>query len=349
MKKNIDLLIINNCPSFYKINLYNEISKQKNIFVIFIGFTDQVVNDINFESNILFPYTIINKIQIEKRNKLKSFFKILKITSNYNYNKIIYGGFAYIELAIMLYLTKKNKNCIQIESSIFESTTVGLKGFIKKTLLRRITIALPSGNLQLALLNELGYKQKYLFTKGVGIFHKNINKKRDKPFNSEKMKYLYVGRLIPIKNVEFLINVFNENGKDLTIVGMGVQESYLKCIAKSNIQFLGFVENIEINKVYLNHDVFILPSLIEPWGLVVEEAINFGLPVIVSKNVGCQNEMVIEKQTGIVFNTTDKKSLLKVISDIEKNYTKYKENVDLFDFEERDKKQIDAYIKILDL
>ena len=43
MKKNVDILIINNCPSFYKINLYNELSKHCSIHVIFIGLTDQVV------------------------------------------------------------------------------------------------------------------------------------------------------------------------------------------------------------------------------------------------------------------------------------------------------------------
>ena len=49
-----DLTILNNCPSFYKINLYYEINIQKKIFVIFLGFSEHVVIDDGFTKNVNF-------------------------------------------------------------------------------------------------------------------------------------------------------------------------------------------------------------------------------------------------------------------------------------------------------
>ena len=68
----IELLIINNVPSFYKINLYNELSKKINIHVVFLALTDQVVNSSQFRNEINFSFEIISDIQIEKRNKILS-------------------------------------------------------------------------------------------------------------------------------------------------------------------------------------------------------------------------------------------------------------------------------------
>ena len=43
--------------------------------------------------------------------------------------------------------------------------------------------------------------------------------------------------------------------------------------------------------MYAEYDILILPSLSEPWGLVVEEALYYGMPVIISDRVGCRSEV----------------------------------------------------------
>ena len=68
----IDLLIINNVPSFYKINLYNELSKKIQIHVVFLALTDQVVNSIQFRNEINFSFEIISDIQKKKIAEIKS-------------------------------------------------------------------------------------------------------------------------------------------------------------------------------------------------------------------------------------------------------------------------------------
>lgn len=161
------------------------------------------------------------------------------------------------------------------------------------------------------------------------------------------LRYIYVGRLIDVKNVRLLIEEFNRNNKPLSIVGTGELENELRACAKGNITFMGFIANEKLGKVYQAHDVFILPSKYEPWGLVVEEAIYWGIPVIVSDKVGSSIDIVKNLGTGCIFHSDDINSLHQSIERIEKNYTKYKIAVDNVNFEDRKHQQIEAYWNLL--
>lgn len=83
--------------------------------------------------------------------------------------------------------------------------------------------------------------------------------------------------------------------------------------------FLGFMNQGEIAKAYIVADVLVLPSNYgETWGLVVNEAMNFGLPAIVSNQCGCAEDLIIEGKTGYIFdcgNIEDLKfNLLKLLN-----------------------------------
>jgi glycosyltransferase involved in cell wall biosynthesis len=71
----------------------------------------------------------------------------------------------------------------------------------------------------------------------------------------------------------------------------------------------GFVNQSQLGSYFAAADVFVLPSEFETWGLVVNEAMYFGLPVIVSDRVGCRHDLVIPGKTGEVFHHGDVKSL----------------------------------------
>ena len=349
MKTDIDILIINNVPSFYKINLYNELSKVCKLHVVFIALTNQVVNNASLYEDIQFSYEVLSYIQIEKRSRFVSSLKLLSIIKKYNCAKIIYGGYNDIEQILGFFTTKKSKNCIQFESSILESKVVGFTGFIKRVFFNRFSVALTSGFLQSQVFKSLDFTGVILETKGVGIFNKSNPRNKPKIINPNgEFRYLYVGRLIAIKNLEFLIRIFNRNEKQLTIVGTGELNEKLKTLAKSNIAFAGFIENKDLALVYNSHDVFILPSISEPWGLVVEEALYFGLPVLVSDAVGCKDNMVSLHNTGLVFNPLNEKSLDDVIDLMEKDFDKFYKRVFDLDFDDRDREQIQSYLKILE-
>lgn len=340
-----DILFISNVPSFYKISLYNEIAKFCSIYVIFIGKTDQVIIDDNLKDSVKFEYTIINQCIVEQRTKIYTFIKLCSIVYRVSYRFIVLGGWDLIELDFLLFLLPKKKSGIICESSIYESKVTGLKGKIKKILFSRVSVVFPSGKPHSTIFEKLKFKGELRVTGGVGLFYQQ---KRCVPRVSNcKKRYVFTGRLIDVKNIELLIDVFNSSGKELTIIGKGPLEDQLKSRAKSNINFIGFIDNKSLGDIYRHYDCFILPSKSEPWGLVVEEALYYGLPVIVSDKVGCNIDMVAQYNSGIIFKYNDPLSLVAAINQLESNYTFYKENTESIDFEKRNKQQLDAYLNLI--
>jgi glycosyltransferase involved in cell wall biosynthesis len=86
-------------------------------------------------------------------------------------------------------------------------------------------------------------------------------------------------------------------------VGAGPLERELRqCAAANNIpaRFLGFKNQTQMPECYSAADILVLPSAIDTWGLVVNEAFACGLPAIVSDRVGCAPDMIREGLTGRV-------------------------------------------------
>ncbi len=345
MKEYYDIVYLTNTPSFYKINLCNEIGKKKKLLLVLYGYGEEAVNK-TLENNISynFEYRFLWNGDSAKRNKLRTLFNLWKLMRSISCKKILFSGWYVPEYNLYALISPKSKNCMLCESTIYESSVSGIKGFIKKTIINRCSIALPSGIAHKAIFDSIGYKGKIKITGGVGIFNKaprNINNKSNNP-----KRFLYVGRLIECKNLRFLIERFNESGKSLTIAGKGPLENELKELAKGNIKFIGFIANEKLPEVYKAHDIFVLPSRTETWGVVVEEAIYWGLPVITSDRVGCSNEMVVEPNTGCTFKLDDKDDFVRTIRQVEENYNIYRENALKYDFDIRDKKQVETYTNL---
>lgn len=109
---------------------------------------------------------------------------------------------------------------------------------------------------------------------------------------------LSVSYLRPEKGLRYLIKAFKKlNFRDtvLIIIGTGKEEKNLKLLAKDdkNIQFLGYKQGKEKAKYYSLADIFVLPSLHDPWGLVVNEAMYYGLPIVVTNTSG-SSELVTD-------------------------------------------------------
>lgn len=120
--------------------------------------------------------------------------------------------------------------------------------------------------------------------------------------------FLFVGRLEQVKNVPVLLHAFSELKKEnpnaaLLIVGDGSEAVSLKEMAADmqDVHFAGYVVFPELVEYYKLADVFVLPSCYEPWGLVVNEALALGLPVVVSDHVGCRKDLIVEGKNGCVF------------------------------------------------
>lgn len=124
---------------------------------------------------------------------------------------------------------------------------------------------------------------------------------------------LFLGYLTERKGVQYLIKAFSGLDKDdsrLIIAGSGPSRERLERIAgySGDIRFAGYVTEEEKAKYYSMADVFVLPTLHDPWGLVVNEAMHYGLPVVVT-NAAAASEMVEKTGNGFVIPPADVKSL----------------------------------------
>ena len=112
-----------------------------------------------------------------------------------------------------------------------------------------------------------------------------------------------------IKSLEGLKNII------LLIVGDGEEnEELCKLASKLKIDFkiTGFIEDQEeLFKIYYAGDLLILPSYNEPWGLVVNEAMAAGLPVIVSNESGCYLDLVKDGENGFILSDLENPETLR--------------------------------------
>ncbi len=125
---------------------------------------------------------------------------------------------------------------------------------------------------------------------------------------------LCVSRMIEEKNLFSLIESFanfkkkNQSNLKLMIIGSGPLENKIKefiySLNISDIVIKEFIQNNLLPDLYANAKALILPSIKDTWGLVVNEAMASGIPVIVSDRCGCCDDLVINEVNGWVIKPT---------------------------------------------
>jgi len=143
---------------------------------------------------------------------------------------------------------------------------------------------------------------------------------------------LFVSQVEIHKGIYYLIEAvekFDSKEMVLIIIGRGSQLEEIKKIAKAknrhNIIFLDYVENSGLYRYYALADVFVLPSITtreykEPWGLVVNEAMNQGCPVVVTEAVGAAaGGMVSEGKNGHIVSEKDSEALYEAMDNVLSN------------------------------
>jgi glycosyltransferase involved in cell wall biosynthesis len=121
--------------------------------------------------------------------------------------------------------------------------------------------------------------------------------------------FVYVGRLDPEKGLDVLVRAFGGVDGELLVVGSGSEEARLRTLAPANVYFVGARSREEVADVYAGADVFVLPSLSEPWGMVLNEAAAAGLALVATDAVGAAHELVEERRNGFVVPAGDADAL----------------------------------------
>ncbi|WP_228024047.1 glycosyltransferase family 4 protein [Synechocystis salina] len=201
--------------------------------------------------------------------------------------------------------------------------------------------ALVAGNAHKDYLVRLGMNKQSIFL-GYDVvdndyFTQQTEKARQHPVHTQSGEnfpplapyFIAVSRFIPRKNLLLLLDAYlkyyqksQAQAWELVICGSGIQENIIRQFIQAHsldsvVHLPGFISYQKIPHWYAGAKTFIHPALQEQWGLVVNEAMAAGLPVLVSNRCGCYPDLVQEGINGFGFdpeNTAQLTSLMLRIS-----------------------------------
>ncbi len=227
--------------------------------------------------------------------------------------------------------------CFDSDTQLAKSRR-GFKEAVKRaiypSLFRAASALLPAGKRQAEFFKAYGVREDHIHLQHMTV---DVNQIRSLPMieksefrrangiAEESVVYIFVGRLERVKALDILFAAFEkvsakQEGSILIVVGDGSMRSKVEGWAarSSSVRYVGRQGFTGVMQWMRASDVFVLASTIEPWGLVVNEAMACGLPVIASDRVGSVDDLVLEGQNGFVVPAGDADALaaamLKLVS-----------------------------------
>ncbi len=159
-----------------------------------------------------------------------------------------------------------------------------------------------------------GRIKKY-YKREAEVIHPPVNLEHFKVGHAKEDYYFAIGRLIPYKRFDLVVDAFTELGKPLKIVGEGPELKRLKRRAGKNVEFLGPVSDDELKHHYQKAKALIFPQ-VEDFGIVPLEAMASGTPVIAFAQGGAL-ETVVEGESGMFFREQTVESLRHAVHSFE--------------------------------
>ena len=139
------------------------------------------------------------------------------------------------------------------------------------------------------------------------------------------LRILYCGQLVHRKGVDILMRAFTRlvaefGNVRLKLVGDGELKSEIIAgmseAVRERVEFTGFLQVDELPAQFADADVFVLPSRHDGWGVVVNQALAAGLPIICSDAVGAAVDMVVAGENGTIVPAGDEESLYRAIAEL---------------------------------
>lgn len=338
------ILLIHNKAIWYRMPLFVGLSKLYDVKFLFTQEKDSIAKNV-VELNEL-NYEILPNLKILPRPYPQniSLDVILKsIKEKNNYDIIIWGDNLLFEGWICFFISKLLRKPFILWSDSWDwpgrqsslgRMTLPLVNFIKK----HSDVCVVHGIKHKEHFISLGTPSDKIFVVGsVSIVNKEskdiIQKEtiREELGLRSKEIILFVGRLIKRKGAQYLIKAFyklKEKRDDisLVIIGDGYCKKELQILCENlgmekDVHFLGWIKNECLAQYYLLCSIFVLPAYAEPWGLVLNEAMSLGKPVISTTGVGAAYNLIKNGVNGFMVPEKDVdvlyEAMKKIISDLE--------------------------------
>ena len=164
---------------------------------------------------------------------------------------------------------------------------------------------------------KLGFKKDKIRNGFYCADLKGFNTAFELGFPAKKNKFphrlIYMGRYLPFKGIDMLWNAFTElraEGFDQwELHCLGTGDMWEQRNQSEGIFHYGFVQPNDMLPHLKSSGIFVLPSLKEPWGVVVQEMAAAGFPMILSDKVGAATAFLQENKNGFIFESGNQESL----------------------------------------
>jgi len=166
-------------------------------------------------------------------------------------------------------------------------------------------------DLYVANSNFVSSRIKKYYHKSAFVINPPVNTKKFKVADETEDYYLMVGRALPYKRFDIVVEAFNLLELPLKIIGKGPEMKGLKKRSGNNVEFLGYLNDDETSEYYSKCKAFVFPPE-EDFGITPLEAMASGRPVIAFRGGGAL-ETVVEGKTGLFFNKQTPQSLAEAV------------------------------------
>ena len=186
-------------------------------------------------------------------------------------------------------------------------------------LLNKFSHVWVPGKSQSEFANKLGFKKERIFSgfycADINLFSNYYLQRKEYASSKTFQKLIYIGRYVEWKGINDLWQAFSEldDGYNLNWELHCLGTGPVKPCEHPKIKHFGFVQPENLSKHLIDASLFILPSQIEPWGVIVQEMAAAGLPLILSDQVTSRETFLKSGENGWEFKSGNISSLKRVL------------------------------------
>ena len=324
--------IITNIPSPYRvgqfINLQNKIPEYEFYFV-FSDIGDKERSwDVNLDGlrNVVFLNSkpLMIKIKSEVRGYYLSL-GVFKTLNSISPDAVIVCEYNMISIQAFLFCKIKKKKVISMTDGTLnaEKNFGKLRKSLRRLMIPRADMCIASSTKSKELQMHYGAKEDRIIIAYLTVDIGYFRFKREE-YHSNKL--LFIGSLIERKGIDLLLKALSLVNKDytLTIVGDGEEKSRLVDYVEQNgmkefVEFVPFKQKEKLSEIYNTHDIFVLPTREDCFGLVINEAMAASMPVISSCYADGTYDLVIDGENGYIVNPYDSVKFANTIEKLIEN------------------------------
>lgn len=324
------IILLQSGYAHYRDTLFKILSDRHNLEIVY-EHSDNTYPGLGIPKG--YPHVFIDKIS------LFNWLGLIKILINRKPSIIIEPGSNSLRAIIAFIYARlfKKKLLLWIESwktpkypeNSIKFYLEAIRNFISKQIIRHADALIAGSTVSYQYLKSITGEKSTIFT--ALQCSNDLNKREllvEKPEKLNKYTFLYLSRVIPLKGLDILIKAFallrnKRNDVSLLVAGDGPFKPFCHKLRKSlkipDIHFKGSIDPAMTHFAFSQADIFILPSRIignayDAWGLVLNEAMSMGLPVITTDAAGASFDLVKNGYNGYIIKENSVSGLYKAMN-----------------------------------